>query len=172
MEKARMKPARLLIILWALLIAVALTAQIPEPVNIEAIEKIKTEARSRRSQVKDVARALTNVYGARLTNSPNIKAAGEYARKKLMEWRLDDVHLEPWSFGNGWTNEKFSLKLVSDPSFSLVAYPKAWTPGTSDRSPPKPLKPSFRTKPTSTDSAVSCAANSHSSCQFHRHDRR
>ena len=126
-----MKPARLLIILWALLIAVALTAQIPEPVNIEAIEKIKTEARSRRSQVKDVARALTNVYGARLTNSPNIKAAGEYARKKLMEWRLDDVHLEPWSFGNGWTNEKFSLKLVSDPSFSLVAYPKAWTPGTS-----------------------------------------
>ena len=104
--------------------------QTPERVDTAAIEKIKAEA-MRQSQVMEIARNLTNVYGARLTNSPSIKAAGEYTRKKLVEWKLDDVHLEPWNFGVGWTNDKFSVKVVSEPNLSLLAYPKAWTPGTN-----------------------------------------
>src|SRR2546425_12218473 len=125
-----MKPAKLFAATCGFLIALTIAAQTPERINTDAIEKIKGEA-SRQSpvmsganaspvgrshQVMDIARNLTNVYGARLTNSPNIKAAGEYARKKLVEWKLEEVHLEPWNFGNGWMNEKFTVKVMSDPS--------------------------------------------------------
>src|SRR5262245_20944507 len=102
-----------------LLLSIVLAAQAPsERINLEAVEKIKAEA-ARQPQSMEIARNLINVYGARLTNSPSIKAAGEYARKKLVEWKLDDVHLEPWNFGNGWTNEKFSINVVSEPTLSL-----------------------------------------------------
>ena len=101
-------------------------------VNLDAIEKIKTEA-SRQSQLMEVARNITTVSGPRLTNSPNVRAAGEYARKKLVEWKLDDVHLETWNYGSGWSNDKFSMKLASDPALSFLAYsnPDAWDKWTS-----------------------------------------
>src|SRR5262245_29813096 len=103
-----MKVAKFLTTMSCLFIALSIAAQTPERINVEAIEKIKAEA-SRQSQAMEIARNLTNVYGARLTNSPSIKAAGEYVRSKLVQWKLDDVRLEMWNFGNGWTNEKFSL---------------------------------------------------------------
>lgn len=39
---------------------------------------------------------LTDVYGPRLTNSPNIREAGEYAVKTLNAWGLANVHEETW----------------------------------------------------------------------------
>jgi len=116
--------------LAALSLALTIAAQTQERVNVQAIDKIKAEE-ARQSQVMEIAGTLTNTYGPRLTNSANIKAAGEYARKKLVEWKLDDVHLEPWNFGNGWSNDKFTVKVMSDPSISLVATTKPWTPGTN-----------------------------------------
>jgi hypothetical protein len=114
----------------SLMIAVSVLGQNGEPVDTAAIEKIKAEAQ-RQSQAIEIARNLTDVYGPRLTNSPSARTAVEYVRKKLVGWKLDDVRLEPWNFGNGWTNDKFSVKLVSDPSLQLLAYPKAWTAGTN-----------------------------------------
>src|SRR3954470_20817526 len=125
-----MKPAKTIAAICGLLLTLIVTAQTPERVDLNAIEKIKAEA-NRQSQLMEVARNIISVSGPRITNSPNIRAAGEYARKKLVEWKLDDVHLETWNFGNGWTNEKFSIKLASDPNLNLLAYSKAWTPGTN-----------------------------------------
>src|SRR5262245_41789528 len=113
--------------------AFPIIAQIPqEKVDLDAVYKIKDEGLNR-SQVMDTLSYLTDVYGARLTGSPQIKAAGEWAKKKLMEWELVNVNLEPWGpFGRGWTNEKFTARAVSaSGSFPLIAYPKAWTPGTN-----------------------------------------
>lgn len=124
-----MRPAKLFAVLAALILVVPGAAQVSERVNLEAMERIKTEA-GRQPQAMEIATALTNTYGPRLTNSPNIRAAGEYLRKKLTEWKLSDVRLEPWNFGNGWTNDKFSLKFSSDPALVPLAHPKAWTPGT------------------------------------------
>jgi hypothetical protein len=74
---------------------------------------------------------LTDVYGPRLTNSPNIKAAADWTTGKLKEWQLANVHLEPWGpFGRGWSSERFSAQVLSPRPFPLIAYPKAWTPGT------------------------------------------
>jgi hypothetical protein len=75
---------------------------------------------------------LSEVAGARLTGSPNLTRADEYARDKLREWGLANAHLEAWGpFGRGWSLEGFAADIIS-PSFSpLVAYPKAWSPGTN-----------------------------------------
>src|SRR5438874_11059770 len=51
---------------------------------------------------------------------------------KMKEWQLANVHLEPWGpFGKGWSNERFSLQVISPRPFPLIAYAKAWTPGTN-----------------------------------------
>jgi hypothetical protein len=125
-----MKPAHFFAVIGGLSVVLVTAAQSPERINADAIQKIKTEA-SRQSQLMEVARNITMVSGPRMTNSPNVRAAGEYARKKLMEWKLDDVRLETWNFGNGWTSDKFSMKLASDPGTTFLAYSKPWTPGTS-----------------------------------------
>src|SRR6202041_454184 len=98
--------------------------------DYDAIFKIKEEGFSR-SQVMEIESYLTDVYGPRLTNSPNIKAAGEWTTKKMNDWKLENVKTEPWDFGRGWSNEKFFAEMVGPRPFILIGYPKAWTPGTN-----------------------------------------
>jgi hypothetical protein len=79
----------------------------------------------------EVMSYLSDVYGPRLTNSPNIREAGDYAVKTLGAWGLANVREEPWGpFGRGWSNELFEANEVAPRHFPLIAYPKAWTSGT------------------------------------------
>src|SRR5438045_2406569 len=114
-----MKPAQFIAAVGGLSLALIAVAQSTERVDLQAIEKIKTEA-GRQSQLMEVARNITTVSGPRLTNSPNLRAAGDYASKKLISWKLDDVHTEPWNFGNSWSNDKFSMKIASNPTLALL----------------------------------------------------
>ena len=126
-----MRAVRLTAVALALLFGVPITAQMQDKVDLDAIYKIKEEGLNR-SQVMETLSYLTDVHGARLTGSPQIKAAAEWAKKKLMEWELANVNLEPWGpFGRGWSNESFSARVMSTSSFQAMAYPKAWTPGTN-----------------------------------------
>jgi hypothetical protein len=112
-------------------LAIPVTAQMQqEKVDLDAIYRIKDEGLNR-SQVMEIASYLTDVYGARLTGSPEIKAAAEWAKGKFVEWELVNANLESWgTFGRGWTNTKIFGRVISDPAFQVIAYPKAWTPGT------------------------------------------
>jgi carboxypeptidase Q len=99
--------------------------------DYDAIYRIKDEGFSR-SQVMEIESYLADVYGPRLTNSPNIKAAAEWTTKKMNDWQLANVKTEPWEgFGRGWSNEKFFAEMVGPRPFILIGYPKAWTPGTN-----------------------------------------
>ncbi|MFQ5690346.1 MAG: M20/M25/M40 family metallo-hydrolase [Gemmatimonadota bacterium] len=110
--------------------AAAIAAAAAEPVDLNAVRRIKEEA-FQRSQVMEVMSYLTDVYGPRLTGSPYLKEAEEWAAGRLREWGLSDVHLEKWGrFGRGWTNRRFSASMVSPRYAPLIGYPKAWTPGT------------------------------------------
>jgi carboxypeptidase Q len=106
----------------------------PAPANdapdYDAIYKIKDEGFNR-SQVMEIESYLTDVYGPRLTNSPNVRAAGEWTMGKMKEWKLENVHEETWAFGRGWSNEHTSAEMIAPRYFYLIAYPKAWTPGTN-----------------------------------------
>ena len=84
------------------------------------------------SQILRTMHMLTDVYGPRLTGSPNLKAAAEWAIKQMETWGLKNGHLEPWDFGHpGWRNERLSAHIVSPVQDHLVTEALAWTPGTS-----------------------------------------
>ena len=83
------------------------------------------------SQIMKTLHVFTDVYGPRLTGSPNLKAAGEWAVKQMKEWGFDRAELEPWDFGHpGWVNERASGFITSPVQDSLVLEVLAWTPST------------------------------------------
>ena len=100
-----------------------------EPVDLQAIERIKAEG-LQRSQVLDIFGTLTDVFGPRLTATPAYKAAADWAARSLDAWGMENVHLESWDFGRGWTLDHFSLEMVEPRYFPMIGYPEAWTPST------------------------------------------
>jgi carboxypeptidase Q len=114
-----------------LLTAAHATAQsVPEKIDLDTVNRIREEALNH-SQVMEMVAQLSDVAGPRLTGSPNLKRAEEHARDNLREWGLANAHLEAWGpFGRGWALEGFTANMLS-PDFSpLIAYAKAWSPGT------------------------------------------
>ena len=101
-----------------------------EQVNEEINARIRAEGRER-SQIMRTMHYLADVYGPRLTGSPNHKASAGWAIKQMSEWGLTNGRLEPWDFGHpGWLNERFSGFIVSPVKDSLVGEVLAWTPST------------------------------------------
>jgi hypothetical protein len=101
-----------------------------ETVDRETNAKVRKEAQEG-SQILRTMHYLTDVYGPRLTGSPNHKAAAEWAVQQMTEWGLVNGRLEPWDFGHpGWLNERVAGYIVSPVRDSLVAEVLAWTPST------------------------------------------
>lgn len=101
-----------------------------EKIDWEMNARIRQEG-MKNSQILRSLHFLTDVYGPRLTGSPNLKAAQEWALSQMKEWGLENGHLEPWDFGHpGWRNERFAMHIVSPVKDSLVGEVLAWTPGT------------------------------------------
>jgi hypothetical protein len=111
-------------------LALPIAAQLQDSVDQGAIAKIRDEGLER-SNVMDIASHLTDGFGPRLTGSPNIKAAGQWAASKMTSWGLSNVKLESWGpFGRGWTNQRFYAAMVTPYPFTLIGHSKAWAPGT------------------------------------------
>src|SRR5262245_28009051 len=101
-----------------------------EIVDLEMMKQIREEG-MQRSQVMETLSWLTDVHGPRLTNSPQYKAASEWAKGKLTGWGLQNATLEAWGpFGRGWALEGFTANIVKPNFIPLIAYPKAWSPST------------------------------------------
>jgi hypothetical protein len=107
---------------------IAVSAQ-SEKLDYTAIGKIREEGLAR-SQVMDHLFWLTDVYGPRLTGSPAIQQASEWAMKKFADWGLTNPHQEAWKFGKGWSLVRFSANLVEPQVQPLIGSPQSWTPGT------------------------------------------
>jgi len=104
------------------------TATNPDP---DTQAKIRKEG-AENSQIMRTMHFLTDVYGPRLTGSPNHKAAAEWAIKQMASWGFDNAHLEPWDFGHpGWLNERASGHVISPYKEPLVFEVLAWTPSTN-----------------------------------------
>ncbi|MBV8552928.1 MAG: M20/M25/M40 family metallo-hydrolase [Acidobacteriaceae bacterium] len=102
-----------------------------ESVDLRVVNSIRDEAFGSKSKVMDTAFYLTDVYGPRLTGSPNIKAAGQWAIKRMTDWGLANAKMEPWGpFGRGWYCTRFSASMT-EPGFSpLIGFARPWSPGT------------------------------------------
>jgi carboxypeptidase Q len=101
-----------------------------EKLDTGMISAIRDEGLAR-SQAMDHVIRLADVYGPRVTGSPGLRQAGDWAIKKLGEWGLSNVHKEPWPFGKGWSLVRFSAHMIEPQVQPLIGYPKSWTPGTS-----------------------------------------
>jgi carboxypeptidase Q len=113
-------------------------AQGTETINTEINAKIRAEGMNN-SQIMKTMHYLTDVYGPRLTGSPNHENAAKWAVKQMESWGFKNGHLEPWDFSKvanqttvreGWLNEKASGHIISPVKDNLVFEVLAWTPST------------------------------------------
>ena len=113
----------------ALSVLLVVPGSAQEQVDQEVTWEIRREAAN--SQLGQTLHHLTDVYGPRLTGSPNLEQAADWAVKTMEGWGLTGGRLEPWDFGHpGWLNERLAVHVVAPVHDSLVAEVLAWTPGT------------------------------------------
>lgn len=126
-----------------------------ETIDYATNARIRKEAREH-SELMRTLHYLTDVYGPRLTGSPNYKAAADWAVKEMTAWGLVNAHLEPWDFGHpGWVNERFSGFILSPTKDSLVGEVVAWTPSTKGTV----TGPAVRIEPPQCSSPASAGGN-------------
>jgi hypothetical protein len=132
--RSRIAFAAVFVVVFAVIRGLPLAADWPvtERVDLDALYRIKEEGlQPQRSKVMEIESYLTDVYGPRLTGSPNIKEAADWTVKTMKDWGLANVHLESWPFGRGWQNQRYMAMAVTPRVYPLVGFPKAWTPGTN-----------------------------------------
>ena len=100
-------------------------AQRPDPDVGRAIR----EEGFQRSQALQIVSWLSDVYGPRVTGTPAIEAAGEWAADRMRSWGLR-VSEERFAYGRGWSLERFHAHLIEPQVMPIIGYPRAWTPGT------------------------------------------
>jgi carboxypeptidase Q len=126
-----MKMARRFLCCFALVSLCVSLAPSQEKVDLETISRIRYEG-FHNSKVMELASGLMDSIGERLTGSPNMKRANEWTRDQLTAMGLSNAHLEPWGpFGRGWANQYVNVRMTAPDIAPLIAYAKAWTPGTN-----------------------------------------
>ncbi len=114
-------------------------AQQAEKIDQDVNARIRKEGMDN-SQIAKTMHYLTDVYGPRLTGSPNHENAAKWAVKQMESWGMKNGHLHPFDFGRvgtnetfvrqGWLNEKAAGHIVSPVKDNLVFEVLAWTPST------------------------------------------
>src|SRR5271170_6267971 len=99
--------------------------------DLTVVSRIKTEAFDN-SRVMDTMSYLTDVYGPRLTASPEWRQAADWAVQRLQGYGVQNVHLEKWgSFGRSWSPKQYSVEML-EPRYALLdAAPLAWSDNTA-----------------------------------------
>jgi carboxypeptidase Q len=120
---------RTALLLVAIVIAISFVQAQTEKLDYATIGRIRDEGLSR-SQVMDHVSWLSDVYGPRLTGSPAILQASDWAIKKFTEWGLVNAHREPWKFGKGWSLVRFSAHMIEPQVQPLIGFPIEWSAGT------------------------------------------
>jgi carboxypeptidase Q len=104
-------------------------AQAPGLANINSQLR---EQETKDSQVMWWLHEVTDVYGPRLTGSPGLRAAQDFAVGQMVKWGFSNVHLEAWNFNHpGWQNYDLEANTVSPFQQPLNVRAVAWTPGTN-----------------------------------------
>jgi hypothetical protein len=118
-----------------LLAAMPLTAQAPSMTDMYA--KIKAEE-TNNSKIMWIIHEIADVHGPRVTGTPGLKGADDWAVATMKSWGLQNVHLEPWTFqppsaavpAPGWDNLLLQADAVTPFHGQVIVKPLAWTPGT------------------------------------------
>ena len=102
-----------------------------EKIDADINAKIRAEG-TKNSKILRTLHYFTDVYGPRLTGSPNLKAAGEWAVEEMASWGFVNGRLEPWDFARpGWSNDVAVGAILSPVKDKLEFEVLAWTPSTN-----------------------------------------
>jgi hypothetical protein len=114
--------------------AFVLTGSQQKPaVDWDIVAKIREEG-FQRSQVMNIAGYMSDVLGARLTLSEDMKNAQIWAKTKMEEIGLVNTVIEPFmDYGVSWDNEYFSLHMREPDYQPLVGFPLTHTPSTAGK---------------------------------------
>jgi len=127
----RMIRTVLISVILTLLVVSLVWAQ--EPVYWDVATKIREEG-FERSQIMEMIGYMTDVIGPRLTASPSMRKAQDWARRKFEEIGLVNVVIEETgTHGVSWDNEYTSLHLMEPDYQPLLGYSKAFAPGTNGK---------------------------------------
>ena len=119
-----------------------------ERVDTDVNAKIRQEE-MQNSQIMRTLHFFTDVYGPRLTGSPNHENAARWAIKQMQSWGFENAHLEPWDFGHpGWLNERFTAHIIAPVKDQLTCEVLAWTPGTNGTITTQAMQLTLPDKPT------------------------
>ena len=114
-------------------VASALTvAQEPDDApDLVMYGRIRDEGQTR-SQVMRYASELMDGIGARLTGSPNLEEATEWAVNRLKQMGLSNVRTESWGeFGMGWRQRNVWVRMIDPDIATFVAVAAPWSPPTN-----------------------------------------
>ncbi len=125
------------LLMFGLIAAYPVARAAQEPINAEINAKIRAEGWDN-SQIMRTMHYFTDVYGPRLTGSPNHENAARWAVQQMEQWGFKNGHVEPFEFktatvtpAGGWLNEKASGHILSPVKDNLVFEVLAWTPSTA-----------------------------------------
>lgn len=126
-----MKPiARTLAALSLVIVLGSIASGQAPAVDRDMVARIREEG-LQRSRVMDIVGYMTDVLGARLTNSEDMKRAQAWAKGEMERLGLKNVVLEPFmDYGVTWDNEYFSLHMLEPDYQPMVGFPLTHTPGT------------------------------------------
>jgi carboxypeptidase Q len=129
--------ARFAVFSLSLFLVAALPSSAQAPALSDVYAQIRNEETSN-SKIMWIIHEIADVYGPRVTGTPNLKAADDWAVKTMTAWGISNAHLEPWTFQPpsaatpvpGWENFELSAVAVAPFHGTLIVQPLAWTPST------------------------------------------
>jgi carboxypeptidase Q len=116
-------------------LAAGCLAVLPAVAQAPALANVNTQLRAQEtkdSQLMWWLHEVTDVYGPRVTGSPGLRAAQDFAVGQMVKWGFTNVHLEAWNFNHpGWQNWELEANTISPFQQPLNVRPVTWTPGTN-----------------------------------------
>ena len=102
-------------------------------VDWDVVAQIREEG-LQRSQIANTLSYMTDVLGARLTNSIAMDNAQRWVVEEMKRIGLTGTNREPFmEYGVSWDNEYVSIHLLEPDYQPMVGYPIAHTPGTNGK---------------------------------------
>lgn len=120
---------------WAYTLTACSLAILPALAQAPGLASVNTRLRAEEtkdSQLMWWLHEVTDVYGPRVTGSPGLRAAQDFAVGQMEKWGFSNVHLEAWNFNHpGWQNWELEANTISPFQQPLNVRAVAWTPGTN-----------------------------------------
>ena len=97
--------------------------------DLAIIDEVKT-----RSEIMKNLGYLSDVIGPRLTGSPSLEKANNWAAELMKGYGLENVRLEPWEIPVGWQRGTATMTLLEpNAGRNLLVASRGWTPGTKGK---------------------------------------